>query len=94
MLLYFSKPLPAEKNQHGVREDDDLQHWLDMTSRENPLYFDKSVNLHYNRITDLSIYDLSINRFTSLYFSFFQRLSHARRRDDPSRILGCVGQWA
>ena len=26
-------------NQHGGREYDDLQNWLDMTSHENPLYF-------------------------------------------------------
>ena len=30
-------------NQHGGREYDDLQNWLDMTSHENPLYEERPV---------------------------------------------------
>ena len=37
ILLYFPIPGFTKGNQHGGREWDDLQNWLDMTSHENPL---------------------------------------------------------
>ena len=33
----FPIPHSVKGNQHGIREYDDLQNWLDMTSHENPL---------------------------------------------------------
>ena len=38
-MLYFPILGHAKGNQHGGREKDDLQNWLDMTSHENPLLF-------------------------------------------------------
>ena len=70
LCCVFQFRTAGKGNQHGGREFDDLQNWLDMASRENPLYWNITFVLKKQHWRNLIILKCFTWRWLHLYLTW------------------------